>query len=84
MSNLNYNKERLSKYESALGGVPIPPSIQAQTAMSVGSSEFIHTLMQQTTKTPQQIALDSINKNVKKITKNVKQSSGNTPAVVII
>ena len=64
--------------------VKVPEAIQAQTAMSVGSSEFIHTLMQQTTKTPQQIALDSINKNVKKITKNVKQSSGNTPAVVII
>jgi hypothetical protein len=38
VKNYKYNKERLDKYESTLGGVPIPPSIQAQTAMAVGSS----------------------------------------------
>ena len=70
VDNLKYNKERLSKYEGALKeDVKVPEPIQAQMAMSIGSSEFVETFLKQTSKTPEQKSLESIDKNVKKLTK---------------
>ena len=76
--------KKIQQRDKKEGEMKVPEAIRAQTAMSLGSSEFVNMFLSQTTETPQQKSLKSIDSTSKRILKSVNKSANINASLVII